>query len=127
MSQYIIRFRRDFHRLQLFLQGSSCNDQSLQRIVGVHADNHAFRHAADAVARSSHSLNKPSHLSRAHVLNDQVDAAYINAQLEATGGDKPLKLASLQSCFCRYSRWFSKRTVVYGYWKVYVPHFEPAG
>ena len=126
MRQRVIRLRRNLNRLQLLLQSATRNHQRLQRVIRIHANNHALRHATYPVTRPAHTLNKPRHLPRTHILNNQINTAYIYTQFKAAGRNQTLKMTTFQSCFRRNPRRLSKRTVMNRNGKVHVPHFEPA-
>ena len=96
LGENIERIAGDPGRFDLAAQHSVDDDRSLEQIAPVLGEDGALRRLADRVAGAADPLNPAGDAGGRLHLDDQVDGAHVDAELQAGGGDQPGETAGLE-------------------------------
>ena len=88
--------RRNRERLDEALAHAPRDHRGLQQVAAVLRVERALAGLAHAVPGAADALQATRHRARRLDLDDQIDRAHVDAQLEAAGGDDGAQLAALQ-------------------------------
>ncbi len=87
LGQHVERVRRYPERLDPPVAHALHDDGRLHEVAAVLGEQHAAGHGPDLVPRTPDALQPAGHARRGLHLDDEVDRAHVDAELEARGGD----------------------------------------
>ena len=96
LGEHVERVGRDAHRLDGAGAHPLDGHGGLGEVAAVLGEEHAARHLADLVAGAADALEGAGDAGRGLDLDDEVDRAHVDAELEAAGGDDAGEAAALE-------------------------------
>ena len=127
VNQDVVGLLRDLQGLHYLLEGAPADDHALQGVVAVHRHDDSLAGLLYAVAAAAHPLEEPGHLPWAVVVDDEVDGADVDAQLQAAGADDRPQVACPEPLLGGYPAGLREAAVVDAEREIGVPQVEPAG
>ena len=96
LGEDVERVARDQGRLDRALVHPPGDDRAFEQVAAVLREDHALARRPDLVAGPADALEAARHARRALDLDDEVDRAHVDAELEAGGGDQRGEPAGLE-------------------------------
>ena len=96
LGEHVERVLRDRRLLDLPFAHPPRDHRALEQVAAVFGEDPAFRGLADAVPGAADPLQAAGHRLRRLDLDDEVDGAHVDPQLQRGGGDQAGELARLQ-------------------------------
>ena len=96
LGQHVERVAQEARRLDLPVDHPAHDDGGLEQVAAVLGVDRALAGLADRVAGATDALQPTADRARRLDLDDQIDRAHVDAQLEAAGGDDAAQRPALQ-------------------------------
>ncbi len=112
LGEHVERVLRDRRLLDLGFAHAPGDDRALEQVAAVFREDPAFRDFAEPVPGAADPLQAAGHRLRRLDLDDQVDGAHVDPQLQRGGGDQARQFPRLEELLDQGSLLVGERAVV---------------